>query len=263
MKPLPPGTILQLMYLRERLENIQPGRFVEIGPGSGEITALLLELGWRGCSCDLEEVTIARLRNRFCDEVAAGKLEAFHGDFLMLPDDSVNLIISCMVMEHLDEDDQKAFMDKAALLLKDDGQMIGLVPASPVHWGIEDDIAGHFRRYTRGSLQELATVTGWRLLHSSGLTYPVSNILLPVSNYLVKRKERKKLELSVLERTRLSGRRSVLFKTRFPSFFGLLLNRVVMYPFHILQKKFGNNDNSLVLYFEARHVPDTKEEHIT
>ena len=46
---LPPGTILQLMYLRERLENIKPGRFIEIGPGSGEISGLLLDLGWTGC----------------------------------------------------------------------------------------------------------------------------------------------------------------------------------------------------------------------
>ena len=48
MRKLPPGTILQLIYLRERLENIKSGRFLEIGPGSGEICGLLLELGWRG-----------------------------------------------------------------------------------------------------------------------------------------------------------------------------------------------------------------------
>jgi hypothetical protein len=48
MNVLPPGTILQLMYLRERIGNIAPGRFVEIGPGSGEVSALLLELGWGG-----------------------------------------------------------------------------------------------------------------------------------------------------------------------------------------------------------------------
>jgi hypothetical protein len=45
---LPPGTLLQLMYLRERLEKLEPGRFIEIGPGSGEISKLLLDLGWGG-----------------------------------------------------------------------------------------------------------------------------------------------------------------------------------------------------------------------
>ena len=39
---LPPGTILQLMYLRERIKLLTPGRFVEVGPGTGTITALLL-----------------------------------------------------------------------------------------------------------------------------------------------------------------------------------------------------------------------------
>ncbi len=48
MRVLPPGTILQLMYLRERLRDINPGRFIEIGPGSGEVTSVLLELGWGG-----------------------------------------------------------------------------------------------------------------------------------------------------------------------------------------------------------------------
>jgi hypothetical protein len=33
MRILPPGTILQLMYLRERLINIQQRRFIEAGPG--------------------------------------------------------------------------------------------------------------------------------------------------------------------------------------------------------------------------------------
>jgi len=37
MNVLPPGTILQLMYLRERIQRLPVGRFVEIGPGGGEI----------------------------------------------------------------------------------------------------------------------------------------------------------------------------------------------------------------------------------
>ncbi len=52
MSVLPPGTILQLMYLGERLRNIEPGRFIEIGPGSELVMNLLLELGW-GVSYDL------------------------------------------------------------------------------------------------------------------------------------------------------------------------------------------------------------------
>jgi len=48
MSALAPGTILQLMYLKERLVDVAPGRFIEVGPGTGEISNLLLKFGWGG-----------------------------------------------------------------------------------------------------------------------------------------------------------------------------------------------------------------------
>ena len=253
---LPPGTLLQLMYLRERLRRIPPGHFFEIGPGSGEITRLLLEYGWKGCSYDLEEKTISSLRVRFAKEIAEHRFMPIQQDYLLSPvtseNEKVDLVISCMVMEHMEEDVQVAFMTKSKSCLKKDGVMIGLVPASPAHWGIEDDIAGHCRRYTKEGVETLVTNSGWKLLHVAGLTYPVSNCLLPVSNFLVNRSERKKLSLTALERTKQSGRRSVKYKTHFPNLLGLLLNEYVLFPLHFLQKKFTNSKKCLVLFFEAR-----------
>ena len=79
--PLPPGTILQLMYLNERLKKLPAGRFVEMGPGSGEITNLLLKLGWNGVVYDLERQTIERLKKRFSEEIEEGKLTVHVGDY--------------------------------------------------------------------------------------------------------------------------------------------------------------------------------------
>ncbi len=254
MKVLPPGTILQLMYLRERLKRMSPGRFIEIGPGSGEITHLLLSLGWSGVSYDLEEETVRALMARFDPEITEKRYLPINTDFLTLPDspESVNLVISCMVMEHFEENAQIDFLKQSAARLVSDGLMIGLVPASPLNWGIEDDIAGHCRRYTRENLSALATANGWDLRHIAGLTFPVSNMLLPISNFLVSRSEKSKLKLSALERTRLSGRRKVKFKTHFPPFLGLLLNEITMLPFHFIQKLFKKSESALVLYFELQ-----------
>jgi len=254
MRTLPPGTILQLMYLKERLVNIKPGRFIEIGPGSGEISGLLLELGWGGVAYDLEPRTGDRLRDRFRIQISQGRFDARNEDFLQADKSSLgraDLIISCMVMEHLTDDLENKFMKRSAELLTDDGLMLGLVPASEAHWGIEDDIAGHCRRYTRDTLRELAGSNGWKIRHCAGLTYPISNILLPVSNFLVRRAEKSKLEMSAIERTKASGIRDVRFKTKFPKILSLLLNEYVLLPFHWLQKAFSNSRNSLVLYFEA------------
>jgi len=256
---LPPGTLLQLMYLKERLRATPPGQFVEIGPGAGEITQLLLDRGWTGCSYDLEARTIAALKQRFAQEIAEQRFVAVNEDYVTSTSDTpVDLVISCMVMEHLDNTQESAFMRHSRARLAKGGRMIGLVPASPRHWGIEDDIAGHCRRYTRYALRDLTVANGWALRHLAGLTFPVSNLLLPVSNFLVSRSERQKLSLSAIERTKQSGRRQVRYKTTFPNVLRLILNEYTMYPLYQLQKLFSGSERALVLYFEATPVAEEK-----
>lgn len=240
------------MYLKERLLRLPVGKFIEVGPGSGEITRLLLEMGWTGRSYDLEEKTISALEERFAIDISQNRFMPVHESYLNIrTEEKVDLVISCMVMEHLDDRLEVEFMKKSAKILKASGLMIALVPASPEHWGIEDDIAGHCRRYTRSSVENLINSNGWKLKHIAGLTFPISNILLPVSNFLVNRSERQKLALSALERTKQSGRRSVKYKTHFPPLLGLLLNKYTLSPFHLLQKIFTDSTRSLVLFFEA------------
>lgn len=255
MKVLPPGTILQLLYLQERLQLRIPGHFIEIGPGGGEITQALLDRGWSGSSFDLGSETIANLRERFKTEIAQKRFTPVNADYLNTPiTKPVDLVISCMVMEHLEDDMESAFMAKSADCLKPEGIMMGLVPASPAHWGIEDDIAGHFRRYTRDSIGRLAMESHWKLLHLTGLTFPVSNLLLPISNFLVNRSEKHKLAFSALERTEQSGRRTVKYKTYFPAILVIFLNRTTLFPLHLVQKLFGRSSRALVLFFEARPI---------
>jgi hypothetical protein len=157
-----------------------------------------------------------------------------------------------MVMQHLDNDAESAFMQRSAQWLKPQGLMIGLVPGSPAHWGIEDDIAGHCRRYTRPAVSELAKKTGWAVDHLAGLTYPLSNMLLSLSNYLVRKSEAEKLRLSELEKTKQSGRRNVKYKTHLPSALGWFVNRYTLFPLYLMQKLFRHSESALVLYFEAR-----------
>ena len=254
MKALPPGTILQLMYLKERLQTVESGRFLEIGPGSGEITRLLLKLGWEGRSYELEPRTVELLKKRFSHDIFLGRYDAINSDFFDIDYSQygrVDLIISCMVIEHFSDDLESEFMLHCSYLLGHTGLMIGFVPSSPAHWGIEDEINGHYRRYTRKKLLDLAFKNGWKISHLIGLTYPISNILLPFSNFIVRRAEKSKLTLSYLEKTMASGIRNVRFKTNFPDFFYFLLNEYVLSPFYWLQKAFSSSNDCLVLYFEA------------
>lgn len=258
MVVLPIGTLLQLMYLDERLKSMASGHFIEIGPGSGEITNRLLKAGWSGTVYDLSEETVNNLKQRFAAEINANRLVVVLGDFLNSSRlyqqiERVDVIISCMVMEHLDNEAERKFMALCASHLKTGGKLIGLVPASPSYWGIEDDIAGHCRRYSNDYLLSLLHTTGWQAEHIAGLTYPISNLLLPLSNYLVQRHEASKLALSSLERTKHSGHRNVRFKTHFPSIMKLFLNEYALLPLHWLQKFFAKSDKALVIYFEATY----------
>jgi hypothetical protein len=205
---------------------------------------------------------VSKLEDRFAAQIAQRRFAAVNEDFLKADADQlekVDLVISCMVMEHLEESAESEFMRAAGQMLKPSGMMIGFVPGSPGHWGIEDDIAGHCRRYTQTSVRALASTHRWRLLHVAGLTYPLSNLLLPLSNFLVRKSESSKLALSPLERTKESGRREVKFKTQFPPVLGMLLNRVSMSPVHLLQKMFSKSEKALVIYFEAK--PPTEARH--
>lgn len=251
---LPPGTILQLMHVRERLTRIKPGVFVEVGPGTGEITALLLELGWRGTAYDLSTETVESLQNRFSDAIRSGTLAVAEADFctLVLEPQSVDLVISSMVIEHLDDATEAQYFEKARACLTAGGVAIHLVPAHMRYWGIEDDIAGHFRRYSYASTQALADRLGWQIEHMSGLTFPLSNLLLPLSNRQVKQHEADKLALTYLDRTKDTGHRNVPYKTTFPPYYRYVMNRYTLFPFYVLQSVFARTSRAMVLYVELK-----------
>ncbi len=249
---LPPGTILQLRYVRERLARLRPGRFIEVGTGAGELSALLLDVGWTGVGYE-PGAAAGRARRRNAQGLADGRYELREVDWLIAaPDEPADLVISSMVIEHLPEAQEAMYFRRARAALRPSGRAIVLVPASPRHWGIEDDIAGHQRRYERAGLARRLSEIGWELEHVAGLTFPLSNLLLPVSNRLVARAESDRLAMSELDRTLLSGDRDVAGKTSFPSVAHLVLNDQMLYPLHLLQRAFRDSDRALVLYGEAK-----------
>lgn len=248
---LPPGTILQQMYLQERLRDTRPGTFVEVGAGQGIVSRTLLALGWKGRAYDLNPASLEVAEQVNADAVAAGRYATRHANWLDEADsEPADLVISCMVLEHLDDAAEARYLQRCREVLRPGGKGVLLVPGCPERWGMEDDIAGHLRRYTFESLRSRVEAQGLAVGHVAGLTYPLSNVLFPVSEFLVKRAERQKMALSAQERTELSGNRNVKFKTTFPSALGLVLNEVVMAPLHWLQKANARNPRSMVIYAE-------------
>ncbi len=249
----PPGTILQHMYIEERLARLRPGHFLEVGVGNGHISQLLLARGWSGVGYDLSDSALARAAEMNDASVARGRLVLHNEDWLQSegPPSPVDLVISSMVLEHLDDHAVKRYFERSASALAPGGRSVLIVPGSPRHWGIEDEIAGHHRRYTIDSLSDTASTNGWRVTHIAGLAYPLANLTLKLSNALVRRGEQDRAALSLQERTERSGDRSVAWKTDFPSWVGALVNRRTLRPFHWWQKRSSNNPAALVIYCEC------------
>jgi SAM-dependent methyltransferase len=248
---LPPGTLLQQMYFRERLRALPHGRFIEVGAGQGIVSKTLLDLGWNGRAYELNAQALAAAAALNRTAVSQGRYELEQRDWLDAPDpEPVELVASCMVLEHLADADVARYLERCRRALKRGGTGVLFVPGCPDAWGIEDEIAGHLRRYTFQSLRQSIEAPGLRVRHLAGLTYPLSNLLFPLSELLVRRAEHGKLALSPGERTRLSGDRDVPFKTRFPAPLRLVLNEWVLYPLHLLQKMNARNPRSMVIYAE-------------
>ena len=253
MELLPPGTILQLSFLQKRLHKLKLKSFIEVGPGNGNITKLMLDFGMSGTIFEISPDSILLLEKRFQKEILDKRLLINSSSFLDFAGQTkVDLVISSMVLEHLSPVEELRFVMQSEKYLSESGVFIGLVPANMKFWGIEDEIAGHFRRYSRDSIRKLFAESNFQVQKIFGLTFPLSNILLPLSNYLVKRSEKDKLEIDLKARTVASGHRDVIFKTRFPNIFGIFLNRYFLSPFYLMQIIFEKNQNSLVLYIEAK-----------
>lgn len=102
--PLPPGTILQRLYLIERLRQTAPGRFIEVGAGTGDLAGLLVRRGWHGTAYELSSYSarVARQHNP--------GLDVRNDDWLTAPaDEPADLVVSSMVLEHLPHDQEAAY----------------------------------------------------------------------------------------------------------------------------------------------------------
>lgn len=253
MNILPPGNILQYLYIKRRLKTLKSKLFLEIGSGNGFLSHELLSIGLNGVGCDLNENACINNTNLNDSYIKDNKYKVIQGDFTNYNfTQKFDLIISSMVIEHLDDLSLIEFIDKIKLNLNQNGVIVFLVPASMKYWGIEDEIAGHFKRYEFSDFEELSVKHKLKINHLVGLTYPISNLLYKLSNKVIKKNESSILDLSQKEKTIYTGNREVLYKTTFPKIFKIILNEYCMYPFHLLQMLFSKSSESLVIYCELK-----------
>jgi hypothetical protein len=136
------------------------------------------------------------------------------GDVLDLPADftKVDLVMSYMVMEHIEDD--AGFARKIAAYAEPGDTVIVGVPGRRDRWSVEDETVGRFRRYDRGDLE--------RVLQEAGLCdatvwligVPVANLLFNISVAAIGRSgESAKVGQSQRAQMEISGIREIPWKT--------------------------------------------------
>ncbi len=142
------------------------GLFADVGGGNGFVTkalentvsnVVLIEPGKMGC---------INAKQRGVDNVVCARFEDIdwsHGEL-----DNVGIFD---VLEHIEDD--LGFLDQLNNALSSKGRLFITVPAFKFLWSKDDIYAGHFRRYTKKSIERLLNKAGFKVIYKSYLFSPL------------------------------------------------------------------------------------------
>ncbi len=125
------------------------GKILDFGCNNGFFVDILQKSGYEVIGVDVSEEAIEF-------GVSRGVKKLYHissAQPLPFPPSSFDAILALDVLEHI-EDDHLALVELKRVL-KSGGKLIATVPAFPFMWGVQDEVAHHFRRYTKKTAMTL------------------------------------------------------------------------------------------------------------
>lgn len=260
----PPGALCLHDAIFHMLNDIPAQSFVELGCGRGVLAYKLCQRGLAGMGIDSSPEALRHTETLLQPYLQSGQFSLHQGDLLDHAHwasyaGKFDLALSMMVMEHVEDDIE--FLRQLCGFVKNGGQVMIAVPGRKDRWGIEDETAGHLRRYEREELTEKLQAVGLTQLKVWSVAVPVANILLFAGNFLLRRSEEmQKRTWQKTEQTQQSGLQRIPFKTIFPSWCKFLLNPGVWAPAFLLQRFFYNSRRGLILLGRGMvtHLPTEK-----
>lgn len=104
----------------------------------------------------------------------AHRLYVHYGDVLTLPTTSLYDVVICSeVLEHVENDSLLA--EKIMALVKPSGYLIITVPYNERKWTLDDELAGHYRRYSVETLFRLFPESRFELIARRYFGFPMIN----------------------------------------------------------------------------------------
>jgi SAM-dependent methyltransferase len=230
-----PMFMLRRDCLRHTTRGWQPGRFLEIGSGTGRLTAGFLARGFTGVCYDLGAATRNLLRRNLSqfgssiqvidslDDVARGAFD---------------YVLAFEVLEHIEADAEA--LRSWLSYLKPRGRILISVPAHMRKHGTEDRAVGHYRRYERQQLEHLFENAGGAGVRVLSYGFPIA-ILTRRGNQVLSRWKRDHQQGSAQTPEALSIRSGVE-RSAASVRSARLLNRRTLAPFIALQRVFFDTD---------------------
>lgn len=179
--PAPSAVAVQPEYLRQNLEELERlglfnqwmadtvkpfvgERVLEIGAGMGTLTAQLIPRRlYVATDVDREYVRCLQERAEGQPCLRVADLDANNPrDFSSLGA-TFDTVLMLNVLEHVE--DESAALANLWSVLDARGRAIILVPQGPALFGTIDEIAGHYRRYTKDMLRSALEQAGFRVTH--------------------------------------------------------------------------------------------------
>lgn len=167
-------------YWASQIRPFVRGDVAEVGAGIGSNTPTLDDGVAASWIClEPDPALLAELSNKLASEPAPRAYEAVCGTLQSLPGQHFDTIIYIDVLEHIEND--RAELAEAAAHLRPGGHLVVLSPAHQALYSPFDAAIGHFRRYSRSSLQAVSptglTKVRLKYLDSVGLFASLANSL--------------------------------------------------------------------------------------
>lgn len=227
-----PKLVLRESCVRDMTTDWSPGRFVEMGAGTGGMTRLFLERQFTGVCHDLG----ADSRQMMRDGLASwGDRIAVVDSLDEMPSGGFDYLLAFEVLEHIANDQE--VMDAWSTKWREGGRLIISVPAHARKFGRSDELVGHVRRYEKQQLHGLLHQAGYTDIRIVNYGFPITEFTRRFSNYLVRNDQ----SYAHLDGTQRSIRSAQAKPKAVASWLKWVSGRVVA-PFCLVQRWFYGRD---------------------
>jgi len=229
-----------------------PGRFLEIGAGTGALTKAFLARGFTGVCYDLGEANRRLLRTNLAQFDTAIEVV---DELTTLEPETFDYLFAFEVLEHIEADAEA--LGSWVRFVKRGGRIVVSVPAHNRKFNDEDRAVGHYRRYERCQLEQLLEAVGCATPRILSYGFPLA-VLTRRGNQLLSRFTSPPgvVEKSTQETLSIrSGVERSLASIRLSSF----LTRRTLAPLIVLQRAFFGTDWGDGYVAEAFYRPQPRQ----